>query len=220
MNLVESCYNQSYSQAMHILIADDHALFRGGMVRLLCDALSPEHGDIQVSEAADVAEALELTATAIDIDLILMDLKMPGMDGMEGLKAVCASAPATPVAMMSSCEDGAVVQAAIAAGAAGFIPKSTSCDIMRHAILMIMDGGIYLPPHLLMQTHVSGESDLSEHQKHILTLLAQGHANKSIAFELGISEGTVKQHIHSIYKKLAITSRTQALLKAQDMGLV
>jgi len=205
---------------MHILIADDHALFRGGMVRLLCDALSADTESVRVSEAADVAQALELAENEIDIDLILMDLKMPGMDGMAGLKAVCNVAPSTPVVMMSSCEDADVVQAAIAAGAAGFIPKSTSCEVMRHAILMIMDGGIYLPPNLLMQPKIEQKNELSEHQKNILALLAQGHANKSIAFELGISEGTVKQHIHTIYKKLGISSRTQALLKAQDMGLV
>ncbi|MDQ6966584.1 MAG: response regulator transcription factor, partial [Mariprofundaceae bacterium] len=82
------------------------------------------------------------------------------------------------------------------------------------------DGGIYLPPNLLIRPRVAEKNDLSDHQKNILRLLAQGHANKSIAFELGISEGTVKQHIHSIYKKLGITSRTQALLKAQKIGLV
>jgi len=218
--LVESLYNQSYSQAMHILIADDHALFRGGMVRLLREALSADATEVRVSEAADVDQALGIAGQELDLDLILMDLKMPGMDGMAGLKAICAAAPSTPVAMMSSCEDADVVQAAIAAGAAGFIPKSTSCEVMRHAILMIMDGGIFLPPNLLMRPRIDEKNELSEHQKNILSLLARGHANKSIAFELGISEGTVKQHIHSIYKKLGITSRTQALLKAQEMGLV
>lgn len=205
---------------MHILIADDHALFRGGMVRLLCDALSGDAGEVRVSEAADVKQALDMIESMQDIDMILMDLKMPGMDGMAGLTSICSAAPSTPVVMMSSCEDADVVQAAIATGAAGFIPKSTSCEVMRHAILMVLDGGIYLPPNLLMRPRVEEKSDLSDHQKNILSLLAQGHANKSIAFELGISEGTVKQHIHSIYRKLGISSRTQALLKAQEMGLV
>ena len=205
---------------MHILIADDHALFRGGMVRLLNDALSGDADDIRVSEAADVQQALTIIGQQPDIDMILMDLKMPGMEGMNGLRTICASAPSTPVVMMSSCEEADVGQEAIASGAAGFIPKSTSCEVMRHAILMILDGGIFLPPNLLMRPRVQEKSDLSDHQKNILGLLAKGHANKSIAFELGISEGTVKQHIHSIYKKLGITSRTQALLKAQEMGLV
>jgi len=205
---------------MHILIADDHALFRGGMVRLLCDALSNDASEVRVSEAADVQQALDIIEREPDIDLILMDLKMPGMDGLQGLGSICSAAPSTPVVMMSSCEDADVVQEAIGSGAAGFIPKSTSCEVMRHAILMIMDGGIYLPPNLLMRPKVVEKNDLSDHQKNILSLLAKGHANKSIAFELGISEGTVKQHIHSIYKKLGITSRTQALLKAQEMGLV
>jgi len=205
---------------MHILIADDHALFRGGMHHLLNDALSVDADEVRISEAKDLSGAIEIAEKEADIDLILIDLKMPGMEGMEGLKTMCATAPATPVAMLSSCEDAAVVQSAIAAGAAGFIPKSTSCEVMRHALLLMMDGGIYLPANLLMQTQSASENALSEHQKNILTLLAQGHANKSIAFELNISEGTVKQHVHNIYKKLGITSRTQALLKAQDMGLV
>lgn len=218
--LVESRPNQSYSGGMHILIADDHALFRGGMVRLLCEALSGDAGEIRVSEAADVQQALAILDREPDIDLILMDLKMPGMDDMAGLASICSAAPSTPVVMMSACEDAGVVQAAITGGAAGFIPKSTSCEVMRHAILMILDGGIYLPPNLLMRARVDEKTDLSDHQKNILSLLASGHANKSIAFELGISEGTVKQHIHNIYRKLGITSRTQALLKAQEMGLV
>jgi len=205
---------------MHILIADDHALFRGGMQRLLNDALTVTGTDVHVSQAEDLAGAIAIATEQIDIDLILMDLNMPGMNGMEGLKAICTTAPATPVAILSSCEEASVVQAAIAAGAAGFIPKSTSCEIMRHALLLMMDGGIYLPPNLLMQTPSTAGHELSDHQKHILTLLAQGHANKSIAFELNIAEGTVKQHIHTIYKKLKITSRTQALLKAQEMKLV
>lgn len=205
---------------MHILIADDHALFRGGMVRLLVDALSADKGDIRVTEAADVDQALASAGQEIDIDLVLMDLKMPGMDGLNGLKRMVDASPSTPVAILSATEDADAVQSAIAAGAAGFIPKSTSCEVMRHAILMILDGGIYLPPNLLMRPKVGEKSELSEHQKNILSLLARGHANKSIAFELGISEGTVKQHVHTIYKKLGISSRTQALLKAQEMGLV
>ncbi|MDX8392683.1 MAG: response regulator transcription factor [Mariprofundaceae bacterium] len=205
---------------MHILISDDHPLFRGGMQRLLHDALSTADDEVRVSEAEDLAGAIAIAEQEIDIDLILMDLNMPGMNGMDGLEMMCITAPATPVAILSSCEEAAVVQSAIAAGAAGFIPKSTSCAVMRHALLLMMDGGIYLPPNLLMQTQSTAENSLSDHQKNILTLLAQGHANKSIAFELGISEGTVKQHVHTIYKKLGITSRIQALLKAQEMGLV
>jgi len=205
---------------MQILIADDHALFRGGMQRLLHDALDSTDNALHVLQAEDFAGAIVIAKEQLEIDLILMDLNMPGMNGMEGLKTICATAPATPVAILSSCEETAVVQAAIAAGAAGFIPKSTSCEVMRHALLLMMDGGIYLPPNLLTQAPSTTGHELSDHQKHILTLLAQGHANKSIAFELGIAEGTVKQHIHSIYKKLGITSRTQALLKAQEMRLV
>ncbi|HYD31415.1 MAG TPA: response regulator transcription factor [Azospirillaceae bacterium] len=202
-----------------VLIADDHPLMRDALRSALACAFEVE----ATFDASTLDEVLEALRANGDLDLVLLDLNMPGMKGFSGLLSIRAEFPATPVAMVSATDDRRVVQEAIACGAAGFIPKSTPRDAIAEALRFIMDGGVYVPPAGEgPETEEDAEeadiarrlATLTAQQLRVLELLGTGRLNKEIAFELNIAETTVKAHVSAILQKLKVYSRTQAVIIA------
>ena len=212
-----------------IIVADDHALVRGGLVQLV--KLVEEN--VEIIESNDFNQTLELLANDQAIDLLLLDLLMPGMNGMESIKQICIDSPDVPVIVVSARENVAAIRNALAAGAVGYIPKTSSPDVMMSAIKLVLSGGVYVPPHVLgfstsMDDEVAenqfaadddeinvnqGYSKLTQRQQEVLDLMALGKSNKEIADELGLTTGTVKMHSSRIFKTLNVQNRTEAVAK-------
>jgi DNA-binding NarL/FixJ family response regulator len=199
-----------------VLIADDHPLFRDALAQVVGSTLPLA----RVVEVGSVDEALEALATG-DFELILLDVNMPGMNGMAGLLALRRRAPATPVVIVSGREDRDTVDQAIGCGAAGFIPKSLSRDGMRTALRAVLAGDISLPDEHAADgagVRQASVAALSAQQRRVLEMISAGKANKIIAYELDISESTVKAHVTAILRKLNLRSRIQAALYATRQG--
>jgi DNA-binding NarL/FixJ family response regulator len=212
---------------LKILIADDHELFRDGL-RLVLGDLGP---DLTVIEASGYDQTLEITNQEEGLDLVLLDLVMPGMPWSEGLGAVKRRLPTVPVVILSASEDRRLVLEAVRLGASGFIPKTSSSKVMLSALRLVMSGGVYLPPALIDETVVSSRdpmvgadlsleaTPLTPRQREVLALLGQGKSNKEIARILNLSEGTVKLHVTAILKALNVSNRTGAVVAASRLGL-
>ena len=210
---------------MHILIADDHAMLRSGLALVLKGAFDA----VEVTEAGDLPETLELLQQNSRVDVILLDLKMPGMNGFDGLRQVRKLAARTPVAILSAYSDRDLISEALAAGAKGYIPKASNESVLRHALALLREGGSYIPPEILAQD--SGQDDqtpglpadsplreLTPRQLDTLALLVEGCSNKEIARRLGVIESTVKTHVKIILRKLGVSNRTQAAMLATQQG--
>ncbi len=203
--------------ALTIIIADDHPLFRGA----LRQAISGMAGEHHIAEAGDFAAAHQAAMEHPGADLMLLDLAMPGVSGFSGLMALRAEFPNLPVVIVSASDDGATVHRALQLGASGFISKSSGIDEIRQAISAVMEGDIATPPGY----HGAVESDpestdlinrlktLTPQQSRVLGMLAEGLLNKQIAYELGVSEATIKAHVSAILLKLNVDSRTQAVIQ-------
>ena len=210
---------------MKILVIDDHTLIRQAMQNMLRVLDS----SAEVLESADCSAALALAASQPDLDLILLDLHLPGMGGMDALSHFRQSHPAVPVVVLSGANDRQTVLAAIDRGAMGFIPKSSSNAVMLSALRLVLSGGVYLPLEILDHAGLSTVENagsttpvdlgLTERQMEVLALLLQGNSNKLICRELGLAEGTVKVHVTAVLKALNVTSRTQAVIAASKLGL-
>ncbi|HEY9198590.1 MAG TPA: response regulator transcription factor [Gammaproteobacteria bacterium] len=203
---------------MKVLIADDHGLFREGLRHVLAGLGEP----IEVLEAADCDAALSLAAQSADLDLVLLDLNMPGMDGFAALEHFSERYPALPVVILSAATRRSEMQRALDLGAMGFIPKDSTGSVMIQALRLVLAGGIYVPP-ALAQTATGGQETtgrFTERQRQVLTLLVQGLTNKEIARSLELAEATVKMHVTAIMKILDVSNRTQAVLAAERLELV
>jgi DNA-binding NarL/FixJ family response regulator len=208
--------------AYEILIADDHPLFRSALQQALTLGL----GDgVRLSEAASIAELeAQLTRTS-DWDLVLLDLNMPGAYGFSGLVLLRGQYPQLPVVMISAQEDAAVVARSREFGASGFIPKSSSLEIIQEAVRLVLNGDVWWPSNIQDITHVSPEAkaaseglaSLTPQQFRVLTMVCDGLLNKQIAYELSVSEATIKAHVTAIFRKLGVRTRTQAALLLQQM---
>jgi DNA-binding NarL/FixJ family response regulator len=212
---------------MKILIADDHELFRDGLRHVL-DQLG---GSLTIVEASDFSQAVAAVEREPDIDIVLLDLAMPGMTWNEGLQRLKELLPETvPLIVLSASDDRRHVLQAVNMGAAGFIPKTSSSRVMLSALKLVLSGGVYLPPALLEQSASQGDglsplanenavSFLTPRQREVLALLGQGKSNKEIARVLQLAEGTVKLHVTAILKALNVNNRTRAVVAASQLGL-
>jgi DNA-binding NarL/FixJ family response regulator len=218
---------------MKILLIDDHPLFREGVALLL----KPLVEGLETWEAGSCEEAFALLAQRGSADLVLIDLGLPGLSGLEGLSRLRSDHPEMPVVVMSSADDKDTVLAVLDAGAMGFIPKSSTSQIMLGALRLILAKGIYLPPSAFLsgrampppapaQMMVQGaqgrrpaELGLTPRQADVLHLLLQGKPAKLIGRQLNLSLSTVKAHTSAVLRALNVTTRTQAVLAASRMGL-
>lgn len=210
---------------MRILIVDDHALFRQGLRFLLRDL----DAALEITEAGDCAQAMALGAQPFDV--VLLDLHMPGVAGLAALEAMRQAFEASRIVVLSGEEDPRQIRRAIDAGAVGFIPKSATPEVLLGALRLVLADGIYLPtvalrgvdePLAAASSAMTGDrlrESLSERQVDVLQKAVQGKANKVIARELGISEGTVKAHLSAAFRALGVHNRTEAVYAAARSGL-
>ena len=209
---------------MHILIVDDHPLFREGLKTLLT-ALEPA---VRISDAGTVAQAIALSAADAP-DLILLDMNLPGTSRLDALRQVKAAHEGASVVVVSGDEDPVLVRRAIDEGAAGYIPKTTDTSLTIQALRLVLANGIYLPRSALTAGGDAGAPaepsktgnvpEFSGRQLSVLKCLLQGKANKVIARELDIAEGTVKAHLWSIYQALGVNSRAQAMYRVHELHM-
>jgi DNA-binding NarL/FixJ family response regulator len=204
------------------IIVDDHPLFRGALSQALGDAFA----DAEVLEAGSLDELIQLLAPAGEIDLILLDLTMPGVHGVSGLLYLRAQHPEVPVVIVSASDDPSTIRQCLDCGASGFIPKSQPVEAMRDAIRKIIGGEVWLPTDVDLTSAPAGEtaelvtrmSTLTPQQVRVLMMLGEGLLNKQIAFKLGVSEATIKAHVSAILQKLGVDSRTQAVIAINKIG--
>jgi DNA-binding NarL/FixJ family response regulator len=205
---------------MKILVCDDHALFREGLELVLAQ-LDPA---AELSSVGDAESALARVAADDALDLVLLDLGLPGMDGFAALEALRRDHPSVPVVVLSASESPADVRSALDRGASGFIPKSTRGSVLLSALRLVLSGGVYVPPLVMDGAAQAGPARdprgaLTGRQHEVLRLLARGLTNREIAEVLKIAEGTVKTHVLHIYETLDVTNRTEAAMRMHELGL-
>jgi DNA-binding NarL/FixJ family response regulator len=196
-----------------ILIADDHPLFRAAM----CHALASTDS-LTLMEAATFPETMEVLANNTHVDIVFLDLGMPGTEGLNGLSEIRAEYPDVLVVIVTAQDSPDIVQRALALGASGFIPKSASVECIVDAVSTVLEGETWLPEHFGSTVKSSDKLDdfsarlaqLTPHQLKVLKMVSDGLLNKQIAYELTISESTVKQHVSAVLKKLGVINRTKA----------
>ncbi len=206
------------NDTVRVLIADDHPLVLGALRQAVSGAI-PGAKIHEANDFESLAAALEETP---DMDLVLLDLTMPGVRGFSGLLFLRSERPGVPVIVVSGNEDRAVMRHCIEFGAAAYVPKSVDVETMRAAIRKVLEGGQWTPPDLDLGAQPNREasalvrrlSSLTPQQVRVLMMLSQGLLNKQIAYELGVSEATVKAHVSAILQKLGVESRTQAVILA------
>ncbi len=199
-----------------IYIVDDHPLFRGALRQALDGSLT----DLTISEAGSLDELTSQFDKQPGADLVLLDLAMPGVKGFSGLMYLRAQYPEIPVVIVSGTEEPEAIRRSIEFGASGYIPKSVPVDEIREAVRSVLAGEVWTPPDLELDE--AEDSDTSElvrrlatltpQQVRVLMMLGEGLLNKQIAYELSVSEATVKAHVSAILQKLDVDSRTQAVI--------
>lgn len=214
-----------------ILVADDHPLFREAIHSVIASA----YPDADILETDSLDEALVMVQSDEDLDLILLDLNMPGMNGLNGLISMRNEFPTIPVVIISAEDDKQIVLQAITCGAVGFISKSSPREHMTEALAHILKGNVYLPPDIIRQAQdptkhrqrkmnsnpdIPSEllTSLTRRQLLVLQRMVTGESNKQIAYQLNIAETTVKAHVSAILSKLGVHNRVQAILAASDIN--
>ncbi|MGD9858529.1 MAG: response regulator [Marinobacterium sp.] len=210
--------------AQKIIIADDHPLFRAALRQAVTQAVP----GVEIVEADSLAAVQEKVEQHGDADLVLLDIHMPGTHGFSGLVFLRGQHPGVPVVVVSGSEEPHVMKRAIDYGASGFIPKSAPLETISEAIAAVLEGEEWLPQELTENMGDVSEEDqqfaaalasLTPQQFRVLTMLTEGLLNKQIAYELSVSEATIKAHVTAILRKLGVHSRTQAVIAAQRLGV-
>lgn len=199
------------------VIADDHPLFRGALKQSLAGVGEGS----RILEAGDFESVKSLIASNEDADLVLLDLTMPGASGLSGLVALRGIDSAIPIVVVSAHDDPVTIRRALELGASGFISKSASMEEIRKAVQVVIDGGVAAPEGIDLGEECDPEiSDLigrlqtlTPQQTRVLGMLAEGLLNKQIAYELNVSEATIKAHVSAVLQKLGVDSRTQAVIR-------
>ena len=207
----------------HLVIADDHPLFRDALRQAVGKRAWPPRKSMKRDRSRISRRCWNASS---DVDLILLDLSMPGISGFSGLIYLRAQYPAIPVVIVSASDDGATIRRSLDFGASGFIPKRFGVETLRDAITKVMEGDVWVPP----DTDLTSAADpdmtrlrdrlvtLTPQQVRVLMMLSEGLLNKQIAYELGVSEATIKAHVSAILQKLGVESRTQAVIAAAKIA--
>lgn len=207
-----------------VIIADDHPLFREALTHAVGKVL-PDATVVEAESLATLQQAVDENPRA---DLLLLDLHMPGVSGFSALAWIRQNHASLPTVVVSAIEDAAVMRRSLRHGASGFIPKSASISAIENGIDAVLMGDVYLPEGIDAQGNdlESGEAavaaslaTLTPHQFRVLMMLGEGLLNKQIAYELGVSEATIKAHITAIFRKMGVSNRTQAVLAVQQLSV-
>jgi DNA-binding NarL/FixJ family response regulator len=204
------------------VIADDHPLFRGALKQ----ALSSLDDGVEILEAGDFEATKALVTGNDDLDLLLLDLSMPGASGLSGLISLRGIHASVPVVVVSAHDDAETIRRSLELGASGFISKSASMEDIRAAVSAVLAGDIAAPPGIDLGVEQDPEisdlikrlQSLTPQQTRVLGMLANGLLNKQIAYDLGVSEATIKAHVSAILQKLGVDNRTQAVIRLSRIG--
>jgi DNA-binding NarL/FixJ family response regulator len=206
---------------LKVLVVDDHPL----ICQALRQVLKALDHDIELREAGGGADALAIAGENDRLDLVLLDLALPDADGFDVLRELRERHPSFPVVVLSASEQPDIVMRALDAGAMGFIPKTSSNEVLLGALRLVLSGGVYLPAEVLRRSPIQASAasyrdlGLTQRQAQVLALVVQGKPNKIICRELALAEGTVKIHVTAILKALDVTNRTQAVIAVGKLGL-
>ena len=213
---------------MKILLVDDHHLIREGMRPVLERLADGE--PVEILEAATFEAAVQAATRHDDLDLVLLDLRLPGVTHFEALDGLRERFPALPVVLMSGDDEPDLVRGALERGALGYIPKSSTSEVILNAIRLVLSGGTYLPPEAIGRStraapvpssagEIAGRLGITPRQADVLALLLAGKSNKVISRDLNLAESTVKNHIAAVFRALDVTTRVQAVLAAAKLGI-
>lgn len=213
---------EGYQLEPVVVIADDHPLFRDAMKQAVENLSSGS----KILTAGDLEELRGILREIGSADLVMLDLTMPGTTGFTSLVSVRAEFPDTPVVVVSAKEEPGTIHKCISLGASGFIPKSSSPEQIVKGLQSVQAGEVWVPPHINVEAEDESETadlierlqSLTPQQTRVLTMLGEGLLNKQIAYELGVSEATVKAHVSAVLLKLGVDSRTQAVIIMNRIG--
>ena len=204
------------------IVADDHPLFREALIHAIGNCVT----DAEILEADSLATLQDVVEANANADLLFLDLHMPGVSGFSALAYMRNNHESLPTVIVSAMDDPSVIRRAIQHGASGFIPKSATIATIEAAISAILEGEVWLPEGVdIDEDDLDSEevrtaaalSSLTPHQFRVLMMLSEGLLNKQIAFQLGVSEATIKAHVTAILRKMQVTNRTQAVLAVQSL---
>lgn len=211
---------------MRVLVADDHELFLKGLEFILRDS----YPQIELVFAHNYPEIFKILEKDYQFDLIMTDLAMPGDRWSEAIHKIHQIVPKTPIVILSAVFDKEIVRKTIDIGVSGYISKTSANAVIISALNLVMSGGVYIPPELLnnqLRSELEAKKDqpaaphiLTPRQLEVIKAVADGKSNKQIAYELGLSEGTVKLHVTAILKLLNVNNRTGAVREAERLGVI